>query len=115
MVNSPVKALRMETTNDEFVPGLCEKVVDVFMDCSSQCPEAESMIVETDLTFGKKYGCLLTPVVVCSKGQVTVHVRVFNLNPDHIIIPSDVVMGILEPVEVKQWSCWEEQPELQDC
>ena len=71
--------------------------------------------METDPTFGEKYGCLLPPVVMCSKGQVTVCVRVFNLNPDPIVIPGDVVMGILEPVEVKGWSCLEEHPELQDC
>ena len=35
MVNSLVKALTVESTDDELVPGLCENVVDVFVDHSS--------------------------------------------------------------------------------
>ena len=71
MVNSPVKALREESTDDELVPGLCEKVVDVFVDHTSQCPGAEGILEEVGPVFGEKYGCLLTPLVVCSKGLMS--------------------------------------------
>ena len=33
-----------ESTDDELVPGLCEKVVDVFVDHSSQCPGGRTHI-----------------------------------------------------------------------
>ena len=68
MVNSPVKALKEESTNDELVPGLCEKVVDVFVDHSCQRPGSEGILEEMGQVFGEKYGCLLTPFVVCSRG-----------------------------------------------
>ena len=66
--NSLVKALREESTDDELVPGLCERVIDVFVDHSSQCPGAGGILEEMGPVFGEKYGCLLTPLVVCSKG-----------------------------------------------
>ena len=71
MVNSLVKALREESTDDELVLGLCEKVVDVFVDQSSQCPGAEGILEEMGPVFGEKCGCLLTPLVVCSKGLMS--------------------------------------------
>ena len=71
MVNSPVKALREERANDELVPGLCKRVVDVFVDHSSQCPGAEGILEEMGPVFGEKHGCLLTPLVVCSKGLMS--------------------------------------------
>ena len=71
IVNSPIKALREKSANDELVPGLCERVVDVFVDHSFQCPEAEGILEETDPMFGEKYGCFLTPLVVCSKGLMS--------------------------------------------
>ena len=71
MVNSLVKALTEESTDDELVPELCEKVVDVFVDHSSQCPGSEGILEEMGSVFGEKYGCLLTLLVVCSKGLMS--------------------------------------------
>ena len=39
----------------------------MFVDQSSQCPGAEGILEEMGLVFGEKYGCLFTPLVVCSK------------------------------------------------
>ena len=71
MVNSLVKVLREESTDDELVSGFCEKVVDVFVDHSSQCPGSEGILEEMGQVFGEKYGCLLTPFVLCSKGLMS--------------------------------------------
>ena len=67
MVNSLVEALREESTDDELVQGLCEKVVDVFVDHPSQWVGSEGILEEMGQVFGEKYGCLL----VCSKGLVS--------------------------------------------
>ena len=84
----------------EEILGLCEYIIDVFLELTPTCQDGDSMLVETSPEFGEKYRCVLTPVVVTSKGKVTAQIQVFNLNTVSIVITGEVVMGGLEPVEV---------------
>ena len=60
--------------DDEEILGLCEKVIDVFLERTPTCQDGDSMLVETSPEFGEKYRCVLTPVVVSSKGKVTARI-----------------------------------------
>ena len=95
---------------DEEILGLREKVIDVFLEWTPTCQDGDSMLVETSPEFGEKYRCVLTPVVVSSKGKVTARIQVFNLNTDPIVIPGEVVMRGLEPVKVMVTLKKEEHP-----
>ena len=101
MVSTPERALRVVSIDDEIIPAMSEKLVDGFI----QRPETDiqgenSMLVETSVAFRDRFGCLLTPVVVNTEGKVSTCVRVLNPFPQPILIPGEVTMGHLEPVEV---------------
>ena len=52
--------------------------------------------------FCKRYGCLVTPLLVDIGDKVTICVRLLNPFPHPIRIPAEVVMGHLEPGAVKK-------------
>ena len=88
---------------DEIIPGMSEKVVDAFLERPQGEIESEdSMLVEPNLDFCKRYGCLVTPLLVDIRDKVTTHVRLLNPFPDPIRIPAEAVMGHLEPGIVKR-------------
>ena len=101
MVSTPERALRVVSIDNEIIPAMSEKLVDGFL----QRPETDiqgerSMLVETNVTFQNRFGCLLTPVVVNTEGKVSTCIRIFNPFLQPALIPGGVTMGELEPVEV---------------
>ena len=101
MVNTPEQALRIISIDDEIIPAMSEKLVDGKI----ERPEADilgedSMLVETNVAFRDRFGCLLTPVLVNMAGQVSTCIRIFNPFPQLVLIPGEVTMGHLEQVEV---------------
>ena len=58
------------------------------------------MLVEVNPGFSEWYKVLLAPVIVDCTGKVSVVVRVCNPFQDTVVIPGNMVMGSLEPVEV---------------
>ena len=83
------------------IQAMSEKLVDGFL----QRPETDihgesSMLVETSTAFRDRFGCLLTPVVVDTKGKVSTYIRILNPFPQSILIPGGVTMGELELVEM---------------
>ena len=60
------------------------------------------MVVEPNMGFCKRYGCLVTPLLVDIRDKVTICVHLLNPFPDPIRIPAEVVMGHLEPGTVKK-------------
>ena len=101
MVNTPEHALHIVSVDDEIIPAMSEKLVDGFIERpDSDILGEDSMLVETNVAFRDRFGCLLTPVVVNTAGQVSTCVRVFNPFPQPVLIPGEVIMGELEPVEV---------------
>ena len=101
MVNTPEHALHIVSVDDEIIPAMSEKLVDGFIERpDSDIQGEDSMLVETNVAFRDRFGCLLTPVVVNTAGQVSTCVWVFNPFPQPVLIPGEVIMGELEPVEV---------------
>ena len=103
MVNTPKQVLHIVSIDDEIIPAMSEKLVDGFI----ERPEADilgedSMLVETNVAFRDRFGCLLTPVIVNTAGQVSTCIPIFNPFPQPVLIPGEVTMGHLEPVEVLQ-------------
>ena len=103
MVNTPEQVRCIINIDDEIIPEMSEKLVDGFI----ERPEADilgedSMLVETNVAFRDSFGCLLTPVIVNTAVQVSACIRVFNPFPRPVLIPGEVTMGHLEPVEVLQ-------------
>ena len=97
-------APRVVCLQDEIIPGMSEKIVDAFLE-QPQGEELEgedSMIVEPNMEFCEKYGCLVTPVLVDITNQVTTQVRLLNPFPDPMKIPAEAVIGYLEPSIVKR-------------
>ena len=97
-------APRVVCLQDEVIPGMSEKVVDAFLERpQGDCVKGEdSMIVEPNMEFCERYGCLVTPVLVDIRDRVTTCIRLLNPFPDPIKIPAEAVMGHLEPGTVKQ-------------
>ena len=73
IVNYPStnRSLKVVSMDAEEILGLCEKVIDVFLEQTPICQDGDSMFDETSPEFGERYRCVLTPVVVSSKGKVT--------------------------------------------
>ena len=96
-------SLKVASIDTEVVPGMTEKIVDGFLERpSTQAREGDEqcMLIEVDPGFSERYKVLLAPVIVDCAGKVSVAVRVCNLFQDMVVIPRNVVMGSLEPVEV---------------
>ena len=89
---------------DETIPGMSEKIVDAFLERprGEELEGEDSMIVEPNMEFCEKYGCLVTPVLVDITNQVTTQVCLLNPFPDPLKIPAEAVMGHLEPGTVKR-------------
>ena len=100
MVNTPEHALRIVSVDDEIIPAMSEKLVDGFIERpDSDIPGEESMLVETNVAFRDRFGCLLTPVVVNTAGQVSTCVQVFKPFPQPVLIPGEVIMGELNQLK----------------
>ena len=96
-------SLKVVSIDTEVVPGMTEKIVDGFLERpTTQIREGDEqcMLVEADPGFSERYKVLLAPVIVDCAGKVSVAVRVCNPFQDVVVIPGNVVMGSLEPVEV---------------
>ena len=96
-------APRVVCLQDEIIPGMSEKVVDAFLERpqGEEIEGEDSMIVEPDMGFCERYGCLVTLVLVDTCNQVTTQIHLLNPFPDPIKIHAEVVMGHLEPGIVK--------------
>ena len=96
-------SLKVVSIDTEVVPGMTEKTVDGFLERpNTQAREGDEqcMLIEADPGFSEWYKVLLAPVIVDCTGKVSVVVRVCNPFQDMVVIPGNVVMGSLEPVEV---------------
>ena len=65
------RSLKVVSMDDEEIPGLCEKVIDVPLEWTPTCQDGDTMLVETSPEFGEKCRCVLTPVIVSSMSKVT--------------------------------------------
>ena len=75
------RAMRVSTVNSELIPGMTEKVINVFVHRPKGYVASEkNMLIECDPQFSEKYGCMVPYVMVNTKGKVAVPVRVFNLD-----------------------------------
>ena len=83
-------APRVVCLQDEVIPGMSEKVVDAFLERpQGDCVKGEdSMIVEPNMEFCERYGCLVTPVLIDIRDRVTTCIRLLNPFPDPIKIPA---------------------------
>ena len=64
-VGFPKWALEVSVLEDEIIPGMMEKIVDVFVDRPDQAYSEkieENMLVEENPEFHDKYGCCVAPV-----------------------------------------------------
>ena len=96
-------SLKVVSIDTEVVPGMTEKIVDGFLERpNTQAREGDEqcMLIEADPGFSERYKVLLAPVIVDCTGKVSVAVRVNNPFQDMVVIPGDMVLGSLEPVEV---------------
>ena len=92
-------SLRVVSIDTEVIPGMTEKIVDGFLERLNTLTKEggeQCMLVEADPVFSEQYKVLLAPVIVDCAGKV----RVCNPFQDTVVIPRNVVMGSLEPVEV---------------
>ena len=96
-------SLKVVSIDTEVVLGMTEKIVDGFLERpNTQAREGDEqcMLVEVDPGFSEQHKVLLAPVIVDCTGKVSVAVRVYNPFQDTVVIPGNMVMGSLEPVEV---------------
>ena len=93
-------SLKVVSINTEVVPGMTEKIVDGFLERPNTRVTSSAFSLRADPGFSEWYKVLLTPVIVDCAGKVSVVVRVCNPFQDTVVIPGNVVMGSLEPVEV---------------
>ena len=104
-VGLPKRALRVSTIDDEVIPGMAEKIIDVFINRPDQPYDTgveECMLVEADQDFVNANRCLVTPVVIRATGRVTAQVRLFNPFPEPTLVRGDEMLGELTPVQVEQ-------------
>ena len=113
-VGLPKKALRVSTIDEEVIPGMTEKIIDVFIDQPDETYDIEveeSMLVEADDEFIAANRCIVTPVVIRATGRVTAQVRLFNPFAEPTLLKGEQVLGELVPVQVEQMLREEEHPE----
>ena len=70
-VGHPKRALRVLTIDEEVIPGMPEKVIDVFINRPDEIYDSdveECMLVEADQEFVAVNRCIVTPVVIRATG-----------------------------------------------
>ena len=113
-VGLPKRALRVSTIDEEVIPGMTEKIVDVFIKRPDETYDVdieESMLVEADEEFIAVNRCIVAPVVIRAIGRVTAQVRLFNPFAEPALLKGEQVLGELVPVEVERILKEEEHPE----
>ncbi|KAJ8308315.1 hypothetical protein KUTeg_013189 [Tegillarca granosa] len=87
------------------IPGYSEAVIDVFVeDGDEELDVDENMIIEPVANLSERYSIIMGRVVVDTRNNATVKVRVMNLYPNMVSINQDAVIGqaetctILNPV-----------------
>ena len=113
-VGLPKRALRVSTIDDEVIPGMTEKIIDVFINRPDETYDIEveeSLLVEADPEFIAVNRCIVTPVVIRATGRVTVQVCLFNPFAEPTLLKGEQVVGELVPVDVERVLKEEENPE----
>ena len=70
-VGHPKRALRVSTIDEDVIPGMTEKVIDVFINRPDEIYDSdveECMLVEADQEFVAVNRCIVTPVVIRATG-----------------------------------------------
>ena len=101
-VGGPKKAIRLSTINNEIIPGMTERVIDVFVERPDEAYDEaveRSLLLEADPDFQEKFGCMVTPVMVQTAKRVSTHARVFNPFSSPVMIEAEAVVGNLVPVD----------------
>ena len=104
-VGLPKRALRISTIDDEIIPGMTEKIVNVFINWPDEAYDTyieDSMLVEANTDFVATNRCLVTPTVVCATGWSTTNIRVFNPFAEPALLRGDKALGELIPVDVER-------------
>ena len=97
--------------NTIVIPGMAEWIIDGYLEWSEEDERAEQcMLVETDLQFEQRYGCMITPAIVDVVGKTTTTVRVFNPYAEPVTVPGDVVIASMGETSVKRVLINEESP-----
>ena len=70
-VGLPKRALRVSVIDEKVIPGMTEKIIDVFIDRPDETYNSdieECMLVEADEEFIAVNRCIVTPVVIRATG-----------------------------------------------
>lgn len=79
------------------IPGYSEAVIDVFVeDGDDELDVDENMIIEPVANLSERYSIIMGRVVVDTRNNATVEVRVMNLYPNMVSINQDAVIGQAE-------------------
>ena len=110
-VGEQKQKIKVLAVNTLVLPGMTEQIVDGYLDWSEEDEWAEQCIlVESDLGFTQRYGCMVVPAIVDVAGRTTTRVRVFNPYAEPVMIHGDVVMASMEVTSVKRVLMNEEGP-----
>lgn len=91
------------------IPGYSEAVIDVFVeDGDEELDVDENMIIEPVANLSERYSIILGRVVVDTRNNATVKVRVMNLYPNMVSINQDAVIGQAETCTILSELCKEE-------
>ena len=104
-VGLPKRAFQISTIDDELIPGMTEKILNVFKNRPDEAYDTyieDSMLVEANSDFVVTNRCLVTPVVVCATWRSTTKIRVFNPFVEPTLLRGDKALGELIPVDVER-------------
>ena len=104
-VGLPKRAFQISTIDDEVIPMMTEKIVNVFINRPDEAYDTyieDSMLVEANSDFVVTNRCLVTPTVVRATGWSTTKIRVFNPFAEPTLLRGDEALGELIPVDVER-------------
>ena len=91
------------------VPGMCEVMVDVFVDGEADRTENRSALIEGTLDVANRYKVFVVPSLVDLNSETTAQVRLLNPFPDPISIWQDAVLGMATEVTEDQCNLLDKQ------
>lgn len=104
----PIRVLALE---DIRIPGMCERVVDVYLDrVAGSEPDRSNMMIEGHPYLETKYNCAIPPTLVDPTGKISVQVRIINPFPEHVLILGDTLLGMATEVDVGHVVLEQEDP-----
>ena len=100
-IGVPRKVRKVHAADNYVIPGMCEMVIDVFVDRyeTDEQMDKNEVLIEPSETFKGDYPLIMAASLADLKSTVTQKVRIINPQVTEFAIRQDAIIGTAEPVK----------------